>query len=421
MGIQPIGALAVLCVSMVCFALCCQGRSVIFSLAEGELHSLSRGQGLPQIKELLRHPKRICCALWLGQRLSLLGMVMAGWWGWQLLGRDGFVVPLLGLSFLAVVARALGGPRLVGDPSSLRRRPVAWGIWVLDRLLGPVGSILTEAGRTIGGILLRMPRGPEGGFLEKEVLGLVERVWHEGALEKKEHEMIHRMMEFGGRRVSTVMTPRSDMFCLPVHTEISEAMRLVRRAGYSRIPIYKERKDDVVGILLAKDLLKVKFPDSQGVPGSLWEMLRPAYFVPLHMEVGALFRELKRRKLHMALCVDEWGGVAGLVTMEDLLEELFGEIYDEHDLEVRRWESVGDGAYVVSGKLGLHELESLMHLEIREQECNTVAGLVLKKLGHFPSQGEAVEVGGIRFQVEKVGATRILALRVYRVTTPGVE
>lgn len=328
------------------------------------------------------------------------------------MGGEGLVLLLLVLSVLMILAKGLLTPKALTEAPVIYVCRMAWAIWLLDWLLGPVGMILDSASRALTRMVFRTSRDQEGHVLEQEVLGLVERGWHEGALDKEEHQMIHRVLEFGDRRVSRVMTPRADMFCLPLDTGLLEAMRMVRQAGYSRVPVYRDRKDEVVGILFAKDLLQVKFRGSQQGPTSLSELLRPPYFVPIHMEIGDLLGELRRRKLHMALCVDEYGGVSGLVTMEDLLEELFGEIYDEYDLEARRWEPMGEGAYMVSGKLGLRELEGLLGVEFHEHECNTVAGLVLKRLGHFPSQGEEVEVGGVRFQVEKVGATRILAVRV---------
>jgi CBS domain containing-hemolysin-like protein len=193
---------------------------------------------------------------------------------------------------------------------------------------------------------------------------------------------------------------------------LDKAAQAVREAGYSRVPVYRESKDDVAGILYAKDLLRLKLSESENNASTLQELLRPAFFTPVNMELGELLEELRGRKLHMALCVDEYGAISGLVTMEDILEELFGEIYDEYDLEVRRWESMGEGVFMVSGKLGLHELEGLLGIRIVEEDCNTVAGLILKRLGHFPSQGEEVEAGMLKLRVEKVGPTRILAVRV---------
>jgi len=411
---EPIPAVLLLSLSLVLYCLALQVRRALFSVAEGDLPTLWPGRSLPLIRRVLNLPRRVSLALWILQRVSLLGMTLGGIWSLQAAGlASSPLYALLGVSMAMLLGRALLGPWGLGvDPVSFFGG-MSRGVWLVDRLLGPVGTALDRGSRAVGRLLCARGGGSLEEYLaEQDLLGLVERGSHQGALEKEEHRMIHRVLEFRDRHVSRVMTPRADMFCLPLDTGLAQARAAVRQAGYSRVPVYRENKDDVVGILFAKDLLRLNLPGSDKSPCCLSELVRPAFFVPVQMGLGDLLEELRRRRLHMALCVDEYGGVSGLVTMEDVLEELFGEIYDEYDLEVRRWEPMGEGTYLVSGKLGLHEMEGLLGVHIAEQECNTVAGLVLKRLGHFPVEGEEVEVAGLRLKVEKVGPTRILAVRV---------
>lgn len=410
---EPLVSLILLVLSLLVHCLAFQARRILFSAAEEDLREIWPGQSLPLVLRLLKRPRRISLSLWLAQRISLLMMVLGSYKFLQTQGLQGALFSLLGVSVLALLGRNVLGPGRLGVDPMVFFSFLLRGAWLADAVLGPVADVLERGGKFLGGVLsARKGEARQEYLAQRDLLELVERGCHEGALEKEEHRMIHRVMGFKDRHVSRVMTPRADMFCLPVEMNLSEAAAAVREAGYSRVPVYRQNKDNVVGILFAKDLLRLRLPDSENLPSTLSDMLRPAFFVPVSMELGDLLEELKSRKLHMALCVDEYGSLSGLVTMEDILEELFGEIYDEYDLEIRRWEKMEDDVYMVSGKLGLHELEGLLDIRIKEQECSTVAGLVLKRLGHFPLQGEEVEVGKLKLRVEKVAPTRVLAVRV---------
>lgn len=332
----------------------------------------------------------------------------------QTQGLEGALYPFLGASILVLVGRNVLNPGRLGVNPVVFFSSLSKTAWLSDSVLGGLGKWLERCSKTMSGFFSARKREDGEEYLaQQDLLGLVEKGSHEGALEKGEHRMIHRVLGFKDRPVSRVMTPRADVFCLPADMDLTQAAQAVREAGYSRVPVYRENKDNVIGILYAKDLLRLKLRES-GNPSSttLLKLLRPAFFVPVNMELGDLLEELRSKKLHIALCVDEYGALSGLVTMEDILEELFGEIYDEYDLEIRRWERMGEGVFMVSGKLGLHELERLLGIRIIEEDCNTVAGFVLKKLGHFPVQGEELETGMLRLRVEKVGPTRILAVSV---------
>jgi putative hemolysin len=410
---EPTAALILLIISLFVYCLAFQANRVLFSLGEEDLRSIWPEGCLPIVLGLLKSPRRMSLSLWLVQRMSVLGMVLGFYKALQTKAPQFALYSFLGISIAILVGRNIPAPGRLGINPVMFFALISRFAWLVNLVLGPVGGLLDRGSKALNRFFSARGGEPQREhFAQQELLGLVERGCNEGALEEVEHRMIHRVLGFRDRRVSRVMTPRADMFCLPADMGLDKAAQAVREAGYSRVPVYRESKDDVAGILYAKDLLRLKLSESENNASTLQELLRPAFFTPVNMELGELLEELRGRKLHMALCVDEYGAISGLVTMEDILEELFGEIYDEYDLEVRRWESMGEGVFMVSGKLGLHELEGLLGIRIVEEDCNTVAGLILKRLGHFPSQGEEVEAGMLKLRVEKVGPTRILAVRV---------
>lgn len=417
---EPAAALILSVLSLFVYCLAFQARRVLFSVAEEDLQSIWPEGRLPTVLQLLNRPRRTSLCLRLVQRMSVLGMVVGFHKALQTHGVHAALYCFLVISIAILVGRNIPAPGRLGINHVMFFALISRSAWLANLVLGPVGELLDLGSKAIGRIFSARGGEPQREhFAQQELLGLVERGCNEGALEEAEHRMIHRVLGFRDRRVSRVMTPRADMFCLPADMGLDKALQAVREAGYSRIPVYRESKDDIVGILYAKDLLRLKISESENHASTLQQLLRPAFFVPVNMELGDLLEELRSRKLHMALCVDEYGAIVGLVTMEDILEELFGEIYDEYDLEIRHWESMGEGVFMVSGKLGLHELEGLLGVRIAEEDCSTVAGLILKRLGHFPSQGDEVEAGMLKLRVEKVSPTRILAVKVQLINQEG--
>ncbi len=398
-------------------------HGALFSIKEEDLKRIgdARGQKAGRLRSLLLSPRETSLSLLLAQRIALVGCVASGWWAWMALaGGRSPLAAMAGLSLLMVLTGSfISMKTLRGAPLFYAYR-FSTALWALQGALAPLRKALQRCTEALVSLLTMRPRGLEEEVLEREYLGLVELGRREGVLESEEHRLIHRVFDFGDRPVARVMTPRVDMFCLPLGTDLEEAVHRVRSSGFSRVPIYREDKDDVVGILYAKDLLRARPTEGQVKPGFLSDILHPPFFVSTRMAIDELFREFQRRKLHMAICVDEYGGVAGLITMEDLLEEIFGEIYDEYDLETREWESLGEGVYVVTGRMGLDALGSLLGEEVQEADCHTVAGLVMKLLGRLPRRGEEVERAGIRFVVEKVSGTRVQAVRVQKVDREGV-
>jgi CBS domain containing-hemolysin-like protein len=212
------------------------------------------------------------------------------------------------------------------------------------------------------------------------------------------------------------MVPRPDMTVAPVGVSPREVLDLILRKGYSRIPVYNDTVDDIVGVVYAKDLLRHLHAGKGDV--ELEKIMRPAFFVPETKKVSELLRDMQQRQIHIAIVLDEYGSTAGLVTIEDLLEEIVGEIADEYDREEPEIVELQDGSYRVDGRMSVDDLNELLDAELPNQEWDTVAGLMYGLLGAVPTQGEQVSYGDLTFTAERVQGRRIAKILIER--HPGV-
>lgn len=257
--------------------------------------------------------------------------------------------------------------------------------------------------------------GAEGGLpfvTEEEIKTLVDAGEEEGSIQEEEKEMIYSIFELGDTLVREVMVPRIDMVALDVTTPMVEALDSIMEAGHSRIPVYEETIDNVMGVLYAKDLLPYLRDGQTDVP--LKGILREAYFIPETKKASDLLPDLQQRRVHMAIVVDEYGGVAGLVTIEDLLEEIVGEIQDEYDAEEPFIEFVSDAEYVFDARVDLDDLNRLMDVALPTEDSDTLGGFIYTELGKVPVAGDQVAFEDLSFTVESVAGRRIKKVRVER-------
>ena len=256
-------------------------------------------------------------------------------------------------------------------------------------------------------------RGPF--VTEEEILTMADVAAQEAAIETEERELIHSIFDFGDTVVREVMVPRPDMVVVDADVTVDEAIRIAISAGKSRLPAYHETTDDIVGLVFLKDLV-TRSGSGEGNE-SVRHVLRPANFVPESKRIAELLRGMQTEKFHMAIVIDEHGGTAGLVTMEDLLEEIVGEITDEYDADEPRVERLAGGALRVPGRTPIDEINELLGEELPSGEWDTVGGLVFDALGHVPTEGECARVNGFVFCAERVQGRRIVSVRV----TPAPE
>jgi magnesium and cobalt exporter, CNNM family len=285
----------------------------------------------------------------------------------------------------------------------------------LARILGPVIALLTGVTSWVAR-LLGVQLNQEASITAEELRLIVERGGEQGVLEAEEEQMINAVIELGERRVHEVMVPRVSIAALSVGASFEEAIDTVIAEGHSRIPVYEESIDEVVGILYAKDLLPYLKPDAGERPG-LRKLLRAPVLVPESMTIDDLLHELQRRKVHIAIVLDEYGGTAGLVTIEDLLEEIVGEIQDEYDVEEPMVVRLSDGQARVDGRADVDALTDLFDitLELEDaEEYDTIGGLVYHRIGGVPSPGDRVELPGLTLTVETTDGRRVAKVLVTR-------
>ena len=289
----------------------------------------------------------------------------------------------------------------------------------LDRLAWlthPVVVFLTASTRVVLRLFGIRDAGHRTFVSEEEIKHLVREGRAQGVLDQTEEELIHSVFEFSETPVKKVMVPRPKMFTLDVDTPPGEAERLMVESGFSRIPVYDGSPDNMIGLVYIKDALRLL---EKRQPVVLRKIVHPIHLVPETKKVGALLKELQKRRTHMALVIDEHGSLVGLVTMEDLLEEIVGEIQDEYDWEERPVERLRDGSMVVEGTLSADELRRVYGVPIPESaEFETVAGFMLATLGSVPRGGEVVQVGEHRLTVVDVERNRINKVKVEKVSAP---
>ncbi|MCX6400542.1 MAG: hemolysin family protein [Propionibacteriales bacterium] len=319
----------------------------------------------------------------------------ASWWA-----RAGLALGVMLVVTFVVIGVA---PRTVGRQHA--ETVAIWSSWPLSALttvLGPLPKLLILVGNAI-----TPGRGfSEGPFsTETELREMVDIAEASELIEAEERRMIHSVFEFGDTTVREVMVPRGDVVWIETHKNLRQTMSLFLRSGYSRVPVIGENLDDVRGIAYLKDVVRRDFeaPDVE-LTQRVEEIMRPALWVPESKPVDDLLREMQARRQHVAVVVDEYGGTAGLITIEDLLEEIVGEItdeYDEDEIEVEHIGGASDGLVRVSSRYPVDDLDEIFGFHIEEEDIDSVGGLLAKHLGRVPIPGSVVEAHGLRFEAEQ--------------------
>ncbi|HEY0410518.1 MAG TPA: hemolysin family protein, partial [Candidatus Dormibacteraeota bacterium] len=291
-------------------------------------------------------------------------------------------------------------------------RLVSGPVTLLTRVLRPLVFLLTW----LSSRLVRLVAQGEvpGPFVTEEELKMLLAVSErEGVVEEEEREMISGVLELTDKVAREVMVPRVDVVAIDVRSTVEDVTRLINQTGHSRIPLYEDSIDNVVGLIYAKDLLRGCATDN---PPSLRELAREPYFTPELKRAGELLIEMRKKKVHMAIVVDEYGGTAGIVTIEDLIEEIVGDIRDEYDAtEPEEIQFISEREVLVNARVALDDIKALLHLPIEDVEADTIGGLVYERLGSIPKPGATVQIGDVTIRVESV---RRQAIRTLRISSP---
>ena len=289
---------------------------------------------------------------------------------------------------------------------------LVWPLTLVTWLTRPLVSVLFFLTQ-----ILAKPFGgnPQAGTLvtEDEIRALVETGQAQGILEPKEREMISSIFELGDKEVREVMIPRTDIYAIDVNMPAAEVLDQITRVGHSRLPVYEGSADDIVGVVYVKDLFRLLARGQRDL--DLRKLLRPAHFVPETKKADDLLREMQRNNVHLAIVVDEYGGTAGLVTIEDLVEEIVGEIRDEYDAEQEMVLPVSESEAVMDARVPFEDVRDMFDIDVDSSEhYETLGGFITSRFGRFPRAGESVDAAGVRFTVETVEGKRIRRVRVQR-------
>ena len=373
-------------------------------------------RGARQLVRLVEHPEQflnpvlllvLVCQL---VSATLVGVLASAW-----LGALGVLV---GTVFEVVVIFVLfeAVPKnwavRYTDRAALFTAPIVSAL-VRFPLVRAVSSVLTGLAKLLMGRSARGQAHPN--VTESELLAMADVAHADDVIETSERAFIHSIIDFGDAVVREVMVPRPDMLAFEADTTVSDALSQALAAGRSRVPVYVENADDVIGIAYAKDLMSAEH-DGRGAD-PVRSHVRQAYFVPETKRLTGLLREMQDRKYHLSIVVDEYGGTVGLVTLEDLIEELVGEIVDEYDVEEPAVRRLADGSIVVTGRMAMDDADELLDAELPQGGWDTVGGLVLDLAGHVPAEGESVDVDGFRLVAERVRGRRIDQVRIVRTAT----
>jgi CBS domain containing-hemolysin-like protein len=335
--------------------------------------------------------------------------------GWAWVSRDlSFAVAFLLVFFFTGMVMFVFG-RLLPEAVAVRRpEPLALAtvrpMQFSSVLLSPVVRLAVALSNLFSIPLGGQRRDSASLVTQEELKTLVDAGEEEGLIEEDEKEMILSVLDFGDTVAREVMVPRIDVVAIDVETDFDAAINVVISAGHSRIPVYRETIDDIVGILYAKDLLKVLH---DGVTLPLAKLVRQAYFTVESKKVSELLQELQNRHVHVCIVVDEYGGTAGMVTIEDILEEIVGEIQDEYDTEEPDFQALPNGeGYILEAGMPIDDVNELIHVNLPTDQSDTLGGFIYDQLGEVPSIGAQVYYAGLIFEVLAVSDQRILKVKV---------
>ncbi|HEY9058979.1 MAG TPA: hemolysin family protein [Pseudobacteroides sp.] len=293
-------------------------------------------------------------------------------------------------------------------------RFVAGPLYFLSILSYPFIKILTVS----TGFLVRMfgvdPNEDEEQVTEEEIRLLVDVGEEKGTIDETEKEMINNIFDFNNKIVSDIMTHRTDIEALPVDASLNEVTSFINSEKYSRIPIYEDNIDNIIGVMHSKYIIQYLAEEGDKKNFSLRDIIRQPYFVPASKRTDELLKELQRNKTHMAVIIDEYGGTAGIVTLEDLIEEIVGNIFDEDDVEEKEMEKIDDNTFIINGAVSLDEVQEALGVDLPIDDYETLSGFVIGQMGRIPEKGDTstIEFNELMLKVEEVEEKKVSKIRV---------
>jgi gliding motility-associated protein GldE len=394
-------------------------ETAFFSISSSDIERLrnKNDYGSKQVLQLLEHPKRLLITIIVGNTIvnigaaSLAALVTLDICDALGLDREvGIIIDIIVVTFVILIVAEII-PKVAAVKNSIKiARNFAFPLTIFYYLFSPGVSIfhaltlwLTSFFHLSKNRLL---------LSEEELRSIVDMGEEKGTLQQDEKEMIHSIFEFSETTVKEIMIPRIDMVCISTDSKLNSLLNLIKKYLHSRIPLYREKVDNIIGIIYAKDLLPFVNRRSNG-DVNLEKLARPAYFVPEQKKIDELLREFQSQRIHMAIVVDEYGGTSGLVTLEDIIEEIVGEIQDEHDSEQPLYQQIKENEYLVDGGMDLEEMNEELQLNLPTEEgVETLAGFLFGLFGSVPKEKQSVSYENYKFVIEKVIRRRIKRVKI---------
>lgn len=386
----------------------------LFSLNLKNIEHENKNFSSKYIISLLNAPRQLLITILLGNTLfNVAASIVSVSLALQYANKYNYPTDLIlvvQIIVLTIVILLLGEitPKLWASKSPLRfARIVCFPLYWSNVVFYPISKILTEGLKSVFSKL--KPGRKRTAILTSEITDLADLGVEKGTIEEEEQELIHGIVSFKSVMAREVMTPRVDMTAVSVETSGEELLQIINESGHSRIPLYEENLDNILGIIYAKDMLNfVRKLDVQPKV-ELRKIARKAMFVPETKLISELFQEFKLKRMHVGIVVDEYGGTAGLISLEDILEEIVGEIVDEYDKEVAEITKLDESSFIILGKTAIDEINELLGVNFSadNDDYDTVGGFIFNHAGTIPEQGYSFEISGIKFSVKEIENNRI--------------
>lgn len=386
-------------------ALYSMAETAMMALSRGKVRNLAENSQASRLSRLLREPNRLLGTVLVGNNLAnILATTLATALFIHYLGNSGVVVSTVVMTIFILLAAEITPKTYAAHNAEAVSLRLSGFLSVSAKIFYPIVRVLTWVGV---GVIRLFGGKAEGGRLmtEEELRTLVEVGEEQGLLEANERDMIQGIFDFGDTVVREVMVPRIDVQALPETATLGEVWDSLTEWGHSRVPIYRNTIDDITGVIYARDILAYGREKPLDTPAQ--QLARPVQFVPETKKIDSLFADFRRQHTQIAIVMDEYGGTAGIVTTEDLLEEIVGEIQDEYDAEEVPLKELAPGVLEVAGLYALDELNERFDLDLPHEDFDTVGGLILHLLGRVPIEGEVVTLDNVEITVAQVEGRRI--------------
>lgn len=395
--------------------------SSFFSSSETALMSLSKirvrymmDEGIKNayyINKLIENPSKMLSTILIGNNIANIGAsALATSIAINLWGNTGVGIATGIMTVLVIIFGEITPKSLAAENSERVALRVAKPIYALTLILNPLIKVLMYLTNIFLKLLGVKNTDNLPSITEEELKSMVNVSQEEGVLEVEEKEMIYNVFQFGDSQIKDVMVPRTDMISADVTSSYDELITMLKNEQFSRIPIYEDSYDNIIGILYVKDLM---FADVKTDNFNIKDYMREPYFTYEFKNTSDLFAEMRKEKIHISIVLDEYGGTAGIVTIEDLIEEIVGEIEDEYDKEEREIQKIKDNEYLVYGKTKISDVNEVFGTEIQCRNFDSIGGFIIDTLGKIPEKGEEIKYENITILIEEVNKNRIEKIRVF--------